>query len=91
MFDDVRPPVPAETEPAASAVSEDPAVTRFKSCRWRDEVERGAEYCSHRDVLPYAGKNGFSAKAWCPDCKFYKMRRSVKRRNQNPDLRMVDS
>ena len=88
MLDDASPPAPAESEPATSPTPEDPTVKRFKSCRWHDKVEGGAEYCSHRDVLPYAGRNGFSAKAWCPDCAFYKVRRTVKRRDQDPDLRL---
>lgn len=90
MFDNASTPAASETEQAASPASKDPASARFEGCRWHDNVEGGAEYCSHPDVLPYSGKNGFSAKAWCPDCKFYKKRRTVKRLDQDPDLRIDD-
>ena len=30
------------------------ALMKFKSCRWRSDPEAG-EYCTHRDVLPFAG------------------------------------
>jgi len=65
---------------------EDLATVRFKSCRWHATNERKAAYCSHGDVLPYAGMNGFKAGAWCLDCTFFKVRRSVKRR----DAKMFD-
>lgn len=68
----------AETSPAA-AVS--PAVEKFKSCRWRATPEDG-EFCTHRDVLPFAGKDGFVAESWCPDCAFYKLRRTPKKRER---------
>ena len=46
-------PTPAETPaPAEAALS--PAAERFKSCRWRATPDAG-EYCTHRDVLPFAG------------------------------------
>ena len=68
-----RPPsLKAKQEPEAN-----PAVTRFMSCRWH---EAGAAYCSHLDVLPFAGKNGFSAEAWCPECAFFKVKRIAKKR-----------
>jgi hypothetical protein len=72
---------PAETPapPAAPAVSE--AVARFKSCRWRSDPEAG-EFCTHRDVLPFAGKEGFSAESWCPECDYYKLRRTPKKRER---------
>ena len=66
---------PAET-PLVSA-----AVTKFKSCRWRRPPEDGAECCGHRDVLPIAGTSGFDPEAWCPDCTFYKLRRTPKKRS----------
>ena len=37
-------------------------------------------FCTHRDVLPFAGKEGFVADSWCPDCGFYKLRRTPKKR-----------
>ncbi len=64
-------------EPAAVS----PAVTRFKSCRWRRPPDEGPECCGHRDVLPIAGTSGFDPEAWCPDCTFYKLRRTPKKRS----------
>ena len=63
-------------DPAAS-----PAVMKFKSCRWRRPPEDGPECCGHRDVLPMAGSTGFDPEAWCPDCTFYKLRRTPKKRS----------
>ena len=58
-----------------------PALARFQSCRWRKPAEDGVpDHCTHRDVLPMAGTNGFDAEAWCPDCQFYKVRRIPKKR-----------
>ena len=73
------PDAAAEPAPAAAkAVS--PAVERFKSCRWK--ATEGGEFCTHRDVLPFAGKEGFVADSWCPDCGFYKLRRTPKKRER---------
>jgi hypothetical protein len=73
-------PVPQTAEPGnAAAVS--PAVAKFKSCRWRRPPEDGPECCGHRDVLPIAGASGFDPEAWCPDCVFYKLRRTPKKRS----------
>jgi hypothetical protein len=70
------------TEPAAGDISpESAAVMKFKSCRWRRPPEDGPECCGHRDVLPLAGTSGFDPTAWCPDCAFYKLRRTPKKRN----------
>ena len=76
---------PAETakvglgsEPAAPGASE--AVIKFKSCRWRRPPEDGPECCGHRDVLPIAGIS-FNPEAWCPDCTFFKLRRTPKKRS----------
>src|SRR5712691_9211016 len=57
------------------------AVIKFKSCRWRRPPDEGPECCGHRDVLPMAGTTGFDAEAWCPDCSFYKLRRTPKKRS----------
>lgn len=65
----------------ASPPAREPAVARFRECRWHDATDDGTEYCRHGDVLPYAGRNGFSAQAWCPDCTFYKARRKASRRD----------
>lgn len=70
--------------PAADAAAPAPvsaAVEKFKSCRWRAAPEDG-EFCTHRDVLPFAGKDGFVAESWCPDCAFYKLRRTPKKRER---------
>lgn len=72
----VPPPTETVEAPAAS-----PAVARFKSCRWRRPPEDGPECCGHRDVLPIAGTSGFDPEAWCPDCTFYKLRRTPKKRS----------
>jgi len=58
------------------------AVMKFKSCRWRRPPEDGPECCGHRDVLPIAGTS-FNPDAWCPDCAFFKLRRTPKKRDPN--------
>ena len=80
-------PAPADTPAAAPAAADDaalaaPAVMKFKSCRWRCAPEDG-EFCTHRDVLPFAGKNDFKADSWCPECSFYKLRRTPKKRERD--------
>lgn len=92
MMDDRNPLAPgaqaaAEPEPQQTGTStpdETPdvseAVIKFRSCRWRCDPESG-EFCTHRDVLPFAGKEGFVAESWCPDCEFYKLRRTPKKRD----------
>ena len=80
------PGTPASPAPAAPPAAEpalSPAVARFKSCRWRRPPEDGPECCGHRDVLPMAGTTGFDPAAWCPDCQFYKLRRTPKKREPN--------
>ena len=72
-------PVEQAATPAPAPVSA--AVEKFKSCRWRATPEDG-EFCTHRDVLPFAGKEGFVAESWCPDCAFYKLRRTPKKRER---------
>ncbi|MBI3402897.1 MAG: hypothetical protein HY048_15895 [Acidobacteria bacterium] len=74
------PVTPAAAAPAAANVEMSPAVARFKSCRWRRPPEDGPECCGHRDVLPIAGIT-FNPEAWCPDCTFYKLRRTPKKRS----------
>jgi hypothetical protein len=71
----------AQKEPAADAPLVSAAMTKFKSCRWRRPPEDGPECCGHRDVLPMAGTTGFDPEAWCPDCTFYKLRRTPKKRS----------
>jgi hypothetical protein len=59
------------------------AVTRFLSCRWRKPAEDGMpDHCTHRDVLPMAGKEGFSADSWCADCALYKAKRTPRKREE---------
>jgi hypothetical protein len=70
-------------QPAADAPAQSAAVARFKSCRWRRPPEDGPECCGHRDVLPMAGTTGFDPEAWCPDCQFYKLRRTPKKRERD--------
>ena len=73
-------PTSAEALPADATVAS-PALEKFKSCRWRATPDVG-EFCTHRDVLPFAGKEGFVADSWCPDCSFYKLRRTPKKRER---------
>jgi hypothetical protein len=75
-----EPEAPKDTadQPAPDVVVPE-ALMKFKSCRWRSDPEAG-EYCTHRDVLPFAGKDGFVPDSWCPDCAFYKLRRSPRKR-----------
>ena len=83
----LTPNVPVAPEPDAAQpapVSEAPVsagFTRFRSCRWQQPAEAGtSEFCTHREVKPYAGTAGFDADAWCPDCQYYKLRRAPKKR-----------
>ena len=79
------PTAPAADAPAAEA-PQSPAVTRFRSCRWQQPAENGsAEFCTHREVKPYAGTTGFDAEAWCSDCQYYKLRRAPKKRERSND------
>jgi hypothetical protein len=74
--------VPAAVDAAATeAPALNPAVEKFRSCRWRAAPDMG-EYCTHRDVLPFAGKEGFKPESWCPECAFYKLRRTPKKRER---------
>lgn len=73
-------PAPAPAHEQVESPSLSAAVIKFKSCRWRRPPEDGPECCGHRDVLPIAGTS-FSPEAWCPDCAFFKLRRTPKKRN----------
>ena len=76
-------PLPQDTPAEATPQTEAPvaaSVMKFKSCRWRSAPEDG-EFCTHRDVLPFSGKEGFKADSWCPDCAYYKLRRTPKKRD----------
>jgi hypothetical protein len=39
------------------------------------------EFCTHREVKPYAGTSSFDAAAWCPECAHFKLRRVPKKRS----------
>jgi hypothetical protein len=89
-------PNPADGTDAAAApqapaadqapAQESAAFVRFRSCRWHQPKENGnAEFCTHREVKPYAGTAGFDADAWCPDCQYYKLRRSPKKKAPGDD------
>jgi hypothetical protein len=86
-FPETVPEAGGSDEPAAPSPSTDeassasPAVEKFKSCRWRATPDAG-EFCTHRDVLPFAGKEGFKPESWCPECAFYKLRRTPKKRER---------
>ena len=93
-FNNDTPPLSRDPQaPAPSADAEDvvpttadspqsPALVRFRSCRWMQPAEHGnAEFCTHREVKPYAGSSSFDADAWCPDCQYYKLRRAPKKRS----------
>ena len=87
MFDNPNdPPIadkrPVETPSPSGDPADAPGHARFTTCRWRCAPEDG-QFCTHRDVLPFAGKEGFNAEAWCPDCTFYKVRRTPKKRERN--------
>jgi len=74
---------PASSSDAAAPVADPivaPAVLKFKACRWRCDPDDG-EFCTHRDVLPFAGRNDFKPDSWCPECAFYKLRRTPKKRD----------
>jgi hypothetical protein len=73
--------------PATSDVPQSAAFVRFRSCRWQQPKEEGhdTEFCTHREVKPYAGTAGFDADAWCPDCQYYKLRRAPKKRTPQDD------
>jgi hypothetical protein len=70
--------------PATSDSPESAALIRFRSCRWQQPAENGnSEFCTHREVKPYAGTTGFDADAWCPECQYYKLRRAPKKRERD--------
>jgi hypothetical protein len=78
-------PAPAPATPAEGGIQNptpalSPAHQRFQSCRWRRAAENSnPECCGHRDVLPMTGANGFDPEAWCPECGYYKVRRTPKK------------
>jgi len=85
-FPPLTPEAPEDTVPngAGTPATDAPVsagLARFRSCRWYQPAEAGAaEFCTHREVKPYAGTSSFDADAWCPDCAHYKLRRVPKKR-----------
>jgi hypothetical protein len=78
------PDAAAANPPVTSDVPQSAALVRFRSCRWQQPAENGSsEFCTHREVKPYAGTTGFDADAWCPDCQYYKLRRAPKKRERD--------
>ena len=58
-------------------------MSRFLSCRWRKAAEDGVpDHCTHRDVLPMAGKDGFNCESWCIECTLYKAKRTPRKREE---------
>ena len=84
----VTPGAPqVDAVPTEAPAQESAAFVRFRSCRWHQPKENGsAEFCTHREVKPYAGTAGFDADAWCPDCQYYKLRRSPKKKTSSDDF-----
>ena len=79
-------PGPGTPAPASSDVPQSAAFVKFRSCRWMQPAENGnQEFCTHREVKPYAGMTGFDADAWCPECQYYKLRRAPKKRQPSDD------
>jgi hypothetical protein len=64
---------PSPSAPATPSAAE----ARFASCRWRKQET--PPYCTHPEVLPFAGTSGFNPEAWCPECAFYKLRRNPRK------------
>ena len=68
----VAPPAKPGEGPVTSDRPESAAFVRFRSCRWMQPAENGnQEFCTHREVKPYAGTTGFDPDAWCPECQYY--------------------
>ena len=80
------PPKPGEG-PVTSDRPQSAAFVRFRSCRWMQPAENGnQEFCTHREVKPFAGTQGFDPDAWCPDCQYYKLRRAPKKREPRDEF-----
>lgn len=72
-------PEPLTAAPPSTTPLVSEAVIKFRSCRWRRPPDEGVECCGHRDVLPIAGTSSFDPEAWCPDCAYFKLRRTPKK------------
>ena len=84
MIDDFNPPTtlpPGDAKPEETALPS-AAHQKFQSCQWRHLPKDGStlDYCTHRDVQPMTGTTGFDPQPWCPECKFYKVRRHPRKR-----------
>jgi len=82
-----RIPDPGSPIPLTPVTSDNPesaAGVRFRSCRWMQKEDSGNQaFCTHREVKPYAGMQGFDADAWCPECQYYKLRRAPRKRSDD--------
>ena len=78
-------PIPlTPVTPVTSDNLESAAGVRFRSCRWMQQEDSGNQaFCTHREVKPYAGMQGFDADAWCPECQYYKLRRAPRKRSDD--------
>ena len=78
-------------ESAPDNTNNSPSLTRFQSCRWRKAAEDGVpDHCTHRDVLPMAGKDGFNCDSWCGDCSLYKAKRMPRKREEQQPMAQND-
>ena len=81
------PGSPIPLTPVSTVTSdnlESAAGVRFRSCRWMQKEDSGNQaFCTHREVKPYAGMQGFDADAWCPECQYYKLRRAPRKRDDS--------
>lgn len=77
----VSPEAPTDS-PDVTDVPQSVGLVRFRSCRWQQPKDETSpvEFCTHREVKPYAGTTAFDADAWCSDCQFFKLRRAPKKR-----------
>jgi hypothetical protein len=75
-------PVAPEPAPAETTPQEPEAVVRFRTCRWQQPKDEAnpTEFCTHREVKPYAGTASFDPNAWCAYCQYFKLRRTPKKR-----------
>ncbi len=79
---DTGSPIPLT--PVTSDNLESAAGVRFRSCRWMQKEDSGNQaFCTHREVKPYAGMQGFDPDAWCPECQYYKLRRAPRKRSDD--------
>ena len=79
--DVISPPGGDDVPTQPGSGDESPAFARFRSCRWQQPADgANQEFCTHREVKPYAGTQSFDPTAWCLECPHYKLRRSPKKR-----------